>query len=381
MAGSETIVEGLPGFRVGTLRAASSTPQNSLEAGFQIDTLQNGAVAFVWDQVQEYRWFANSLATPSDPTVVIPLGQNPIIPGRWIQISSLLPDTSCVDFVINELSDLPTPVAGVITLVSGTYCFAPDVDLFNNRMVAPSGTNIHFQHGGVIGAIDDAAFLEIQDGAVFEAFQWSISNNTGAATGQAVHCDAADGVFVFFTRCEFICTATDGRAILHTGGLLSLLACRLTTATTLLELAATALNGTYLTQCYMSGATNIARVTGTHEGLFVNGGLWNGYSVGLSVEADIEDINFVGLDTEGFGDWIIWTAGAVRTVEIVNLRANAFGNGITWPAANIPSRMLSVLNSHFEQTPFVGFTATDARVFVRSSSGTAGPLSETPLVP
>lgn len=86
MAGTEIISEGLPGFRVSTLRAADSTVANSLEGGFQVNTLQNGAVAFVVDQNAEYRWYASSLAAPVDPTVVIPLGQSTLIPGRWILV-------------------------------------------------------------------------------------------------------------------------------------------------------------------------------------------------------------------------------------------------------------------------------------------------------
>lgn len=86
MAGTEIIVDGLPGFRASTLRAADSSPVNSLEGGFQVNTLQNGAVAFVVDQNGEYRWYANSLAAPVNPTVVIPLGQSLLVPGRWILV-------------------------------------------------------------------------------------------------------------------------------------------------------------------------------------------------------------------------------------------------------------------------------------------------------
>lgn len=87
MAGSGILDEGLPSFRVSTLRAASSSPQNSLEAGFEVATLQNGAIAYVFDQASEYRWFEDSVAAPSDPTVIIPLGQPTTLPGRWIQLS------------------------------------------------------------------------------------------------------------------------------------------------------------------------------------------------------------------------------------------------------------------------------------------------------
>lgn len=86
MAGTEIIVEGLSGFRASTLRAADSSVVNSLEGGFQVSTLQNGAIAFVVDQNGEYRWYANSLAVPADPTVVIPLGQSTLVPGRWILV-------------------------------------------------------------------------------------------------------------------------------------------------------------------------------------------------------------------------------------------------------------------------------------------------------
>lgn len=86
MAGTELLVEGLPGFRVSTLRAADSTEANSLEGGFQVNTLQNGSVAFVVDVNDSYRWYANSLAAPADPGVIIPLGQSTSVAGRWILI-------------------------------------------------------------------------------------------------------------------------------------------------------------------------------------------------------------------------------------------------------------------------------------------------------
>lgn len=87
MAGTRILAEGLPDFRVSTLREVSSTPQNSLEAGFEVNTLQDGAVAYVFDQAAEYRWFQDSVAAPVDPTIIIPLGQALIVPGRWIQVS------------------------------------------------------------------------------------------------------------------------------------------------------------------------------------------------------------------------------------------------------------------------------------------------------
>jgi len=90
MAGTEQRAEGLGAYRVSTLRAASSTRENSLEGGFfDPNTLVDGSIAFVEDVSVVYRWFADSTAAPSDPNVVIPLDQMLATPGRWIAIPAL----------------------------------------------------------------------------------------------------------------------------------------------------------------------------------------------------------------------------------------------------------------------------------------------------
>jgi hypothetical protein len=287
---------------------------------------------------------------------------------------------SCVDFRIETLANLPAPVSGVITMESGLYCFSPDVDLVGNRLVVPSGASVKVEHGGVLAAIDGAAVLEIQSGALFEASGFQIQNLTGAATGQAVLCNAAVDDYAFFTRCDFRSTASAGHAISHTDGKLSLTLCQFLAGTTLLELAG-ATARTYLTQCDLTGSSMCIRVASAHESLFVTGGRWHNFGRGLSVDADIGNINFGSIDLEGFTEWIVRTAGAVRNVQIQGVTANNHGSGITWAAANLPTRQMSILNSFFGNTPFVGFTAADANVFIRSCAGVAGALSETAIVP
>ena len=90
MGGTQTQVEGLPSFRALTLRSASSSPENSLEAGFVgiIANLQDRAICYVEDQDANYRWFEDSVAAPVDPDIIIPLGQALATPGRWIIESS-----------------------------------------------------------------------------------------------------------------------------------------------------------------------------------------------------------------------------------------------------------------------------------------------------
>src|SRR5690606_22391413 len=126
MAGTGLAAEGLPSFRVSTLTAAASSAANSLEAGFATDTLTNGAVAYVVAEDDEYRWFATSTATPASPAVIIPLGQNPAVPGRWILIAEPEPAVSA-DFVIDSYATLEE----LFPAVGGVHTFDQDgVDLF-----------------------------------------------------------------------------------------------------------------------------------------------------------------------------------------------------------------------------------------------------------
>ena len=85
MAGTQTAAEGLPSFRVSTILEGSA-PQNSLQSGFQINTLQQGALVWVDDDKATFRWDEASTATDDGATVVTPTGVTGA--GRFIKVGS-----------------------------------------------------------------------------------------------------------------------------------------------------------------------------------------------------------------------------------------------------------------------------------------------------
>ena len=82
MAGTQLAVEGLPGYRVTNLLAATTTPQNSLEGGFDIATLTDRARCWVESATGTYQWDQDSAAVANGTTIINPTGNTGN--GRWI---------------------------------------------------------------------------------------------------------------------------------------------------------------------------------------------------------------------------------------------------------------------------------------------------------
>ena len=87
MAGTQLTVEGLPSYRVTNLLAATTTPQNSLEGGFDISTLTDRATCWVESANGTYQWDQDSTAAANGTTIIIPLGQAGGTPGRWFLLN------------------------------------------------------------------------------------------------------------------------------------------------------------------------------------------------------------------------------------------------------------------------------------------------------
>lgn len=83
MAGTNTQAQGLPSLGVLTLYAVDSSIENSLN-GLDVNSMQEGNTVWVAENNCEYKWYQDSLEDPSDPNVIIPLNQNPLVPGRWL---------------------------------------------------------------------------------------------------------------------------------------------------------------------------------------------------------------------------------------------------------------------------------------------------------
>lgn len=81
--GTELEAEGLQGFRVTSVLAGGSTLVNSLE-GLNVPMLVNGALAYVSATGDVYRWNSASTLAAVGTVVVLPNGQAPATPGRWI---------------------------------------------------------------------------------------------------------------------------------------------------------------------------------------------------------------------------------------------------------------------------------------------------------
>lgn len=290
---------------------------------------------------------------------------------------------SCVDFEINSLADFPEPVGGVITLESGAYCIGGAVDLEGNRLVLPAGAEATFSGGSITSDVAGAAVLELQPLSVFSASGLSLENTSGAASGEsALHCDVSDGQYIYLDRCFIVQNSTVGQSVLHTGGRLVLSRTRIKSTNNGIDCGAGADGKTLLYGSRISNCGNAAiNVSAAHAGIIWVGGTMSNFTKGILINADLDGLNVVAVEGNNFADWLEWVAGAVLTVQIANVRLFSFNQGIIWPAANFPTRVMSVLASHFEQTPFVGFTAASARAVVRSCSSNTGLITETAIVP
>lgn len=81
--GTELEVEGLQAYRATSVLAGGSSLVNSLE-GINTSMLVNGAMCFVSATGDVYRWDPTSTLTAVGSVVVLPNGQAPGTPGRWI---------------------------------------------------------------------------------------------------------------------------------------------------------------------------------------------------------------------------------------------------------------------------------------------------------
>jgi hypothetical protein len=111
--------------------------------------MQDGALVYVQDQLQSYRWFPDSLATPSDPSIIIPLGQSLATPGRWIATGT----PSDLHYVYST-ADLPDPVDRERILTDGIWIFMANVNdnatpSTANSLVIPEGGKVELISGQI----------------------------------------------------------------------------------------------------------------------------------------------------------------------------------------------------------------------------------------
>lgn len=83
MAGTEIQVENLQAFRATSVLASGSSLVNSLE-GLQSNMLVNGALCYISSTGDVFRWDPASTLAAVTNVVVLPSGQAPATPGRWV---------------------------------------------------------------------------------------------------------------------------------------------------------------------------------------------------------------------------------------------------------------------------------------------------------
>lgn len=200
MAGTQTQNEALVAFRVGTLIASGAGDINSLEAGFQANSLQNGARAYVVDVDAEYQWFDTSVAAAAPPDVILPLGQNPATPGRWLRIYSggVFPSPTGNASEILRINDAGDGfAAGPATLADDGIIREVEAVRFPGTMVAERG-RIRIPYPSGSDSLDSALVWSIADAGQLSSLrpQYLVAGATSFAedqTGLAFACRAAAG--------------------------------------------------------------------------------------------------------------------------------------------------------------------------------------------
>lgn len=391
MAGSGILAEGLPGFRVSTLRAASSTPQNSLEAGFQVDTLQDGAVAYVLDQLQSYRWFQDSLATPSDPTIIIPLGQSLSEPGRWIATGT--PEE--VHYVFST-ADLPEPVDRERILTDGIWIFmariddrAPSLDPTEaNSLVIPAGGKVELISGQMsfensvsawgYHTNSDRPALRIEQSArhAFPFFIWNLS----ATPTPSLQTDA--GVDVDISNWQMGMFST-GPVVFN--GSANLNACHISST---VEFAGGSFF--YMSDCQHGGMSITGIAAGDNSDIAISscrqheGTGADFLTIPAGVGINLGGVRLTSCRMSKASTGRLVNAGADYNkngspyLKIVDCAGGSPSLGVV-PAGGLDIRGFQ---RNFADGGFVGFTAATAKVFVRESfDETGAKLTETALVP
>lgn len=342
---------------------------------------------------------------------------------------------SAWDTIVTDLGDLPAPVAGVITLPSGSYAIKAPVDLGTNILDVPAGNSVLIKGMGltkVLSTNNAAPMLNVAGEAALETL--ALAN----AGGSALQCSGLANLL--FCRLD----ASVGVAVTQTSGRLRDLGSRFTGASNGMsisggdrtELIETLLQGGTGNALVLTGASVMEVRLGSCDlessaapTLLVNaadsdliveetdirctqangdciqvlsagtlqfiGGKWstdiasrgNGLHIAGNVQGGLqvvgvhaEDISTSDASGEAF---IVWTAGTVRRATVADCNTSTtVSTAINWPAANIPTLGLTIVgNTWDDPSPYVGFTHTTARVNAKANLFQTGLMSETPIVP
>lgn len=237
--------------------------------------------------------------------------------------------SSAFDHVIRSVTDFPAAVAGVITLTTGSWAIAAPINLGTDQILIPAGTTVYMQGIGWDKVLTTTGDVLTVDGTL-------------VAQGLAL-------------------TGGNNGIVLHAG------------------------SEAFVTNCRIHAAASCIRNNGCDQ-LSALGGYWTtdagaGYGYRHSGNT-AKGILLANILAEDMGAFVHRASGTASSVTISGCTTISSTWGVNWPAASIPTQGMLIVGSAFNSVaPLNGFTEASARVNVKACLGSAGLLSETPIVP
>lgn len=336
----------------------------------------DGGPVFVGETDTVWFWLT-SLPTGFTPSNDGSTGAKPGTSGFFVNSATILARTigQPYDFVVRKFSDLPTPVAGIITLTDGSWIISSPVDIGTNTIRIPNGATVSLdgQAPGARLSSSAAVALDIQASAAVQLRHLAVSN----AVGDCVHVANDFLAEASIVDCDFDASNT---CLLVTSGAVRVDAQRsknFVNAIIAQGVSEVAVSCSYFTSgdtaIEMNGGSII--VTDCYF-LNLNRAILVGAGGGNSMQ-------LVACRLQNMATGISGAAG-VTSATLSNVRLTNMGTGISWAAANIPTNGLSIAACSFDNiaTNLGGFTQASPRVILRGNLQAGGLMSETiPLVP
>lgn len=242
-------------------------------------------------------------------------------------------EPSSYDHVVETLADFPAPVAGTITLTSGSWGLKAPINLGANILLVPVGTTVYLSGTGWTNVLSG-------DGPVVEV--------RGNLLAGALAVTA---------------TAAGGEAILLAG------------------IGATA----RLVECRLQASATGSCVRSTEaELLGVIGGEWSGALYGLEINGDLHHVRMVStVSLATVNTFVRHIGGACESCDLQACIVQTSATGVHWPAVDLPSFNLGIEGCTFDTPAAIsGFTELDLRATLRGNYDVAvGAMNETPIVP
>jgi len=281
------------------------------------------------------------------------------------------------DNVVAVLADLPAPVAGVISLTSGSWCFVNDIDLGANSLVVPAGVTVFLtSEGKRLTSTHATATLDVQTATSLCTAEGLHFRNTGAGFG--VRSVNGGTFYNRFELCMFEATiafeqlaggviidtsqvigSTDGIRMNDNAGRVVVTSSVFTNAATR-HINAEIGFSLQVIGCYFSNAATAIEFDGDPDHAVVSGCEFDSLTTGIRVLAGMQDCRVVG--------------------NSFSLCATI---GITMAVAAVPAGGFSMVGNSFDLNgaDYGPFTHLTARVNSKANVSSASPSILTPLLP